>query len=167
MRDSIQSLYQQIGGKLTIDTIVELFYNKILNDYRVNRFFNSSNQHEQIVALQKLLIALLDDTMSTDAEFTDLLDNFFMAAFARSKRKSFVSGADFAFFGYIIEQDQPSTQFLSDAHAYLLKFMPDNSHYNVIMEHLTTTLQQLNLNNAIANELLIWAERGRHPVLGR
>ncbi len=160
------SLYSRMGGKPTIQALVNGFYLKLQDDYRLNRFFNSNNLTEQKQALENLLSALFSNPTTTTAQISALLDDFFMTAFARDKRKSFVGGSDFGFFGYIIEQDHPSTNYLCDAHSHLLKFMPDNSHYDVVMEHLTATLQELNLTTAIQNDVLNLAEQARNPLLG-
>lgn len=42
------SLYDQIGGEAAVDAAVELFYRKVLSDYRINRFFGKTNMEEQI-----------------------------------------------------------------------------------------------------------------------
>lgn len=161
------TLYQRIGGQATISTLVDSFYARIQDDYRLNRFFNSHDLDEQAAALKALLTAFFGGTHPASEELTVLLDNFFIAAFARDKRKSFVGGSDFGYFGYIIEQDHPSTNYLSDGHSHLLKFMPDDSNYDVIMEHLAAVLPQLNLDNALQNEILTLAEQARAAVLGK
>jgi hemoglobin len=161
------SLYERIGGKTAIHSIVETFYNKVQDDYRLNRFFNSTEQSEQIEALTALAIALCDGSSHNTEEFTALLNNFFIAAFARGKRTSFIAGSDFGFFGMVIAQDHPSNRFLSDGHRFLLKFMPDDFHYDAVIELLAATLRQLNFDSALVNEIVAWAEQGRNSVLGK
>lgn len=161
------TLYERIGGKTAIENIIDIFYAKMQDDYRLNRFFKSTEQQEQIATLKALVVALLKGSIESDEQLIVLLEAFFLAAFARDKRKSFVGGNDWGFFGYIIEQDHPSTQYLCDSHSHLLKFMPEDFHYNVVMEHLTSTLQQLNFNNALMSEVLAVAEQSRNPVLGK
>ncbi|OQK17869.1 globin [Methyloprofundus sedimenti] len=51
------SLYDQIGGEAAVDAAVELFYRKVLGDYRINRFFNKTNMEEQI-AKQKAFFTM-------------------------------------------------------------------------------------------------------------
>lgn len=167
MSDTNPTLYQRIGGQSAINTLVDSFYARMPDDYRLNRFFNSHDLDEQAATLKALLTALFGGTHPSREELTALLDNFFMAAFARDKRKSFVGGSDFGYFGYIIEQDHPSTNYLSDAHSHLLKFMPDDSNYDVIMEHLAAILPQLNLDSTVRNEILTLAEQARNAVLGK
>jgi hemoglobin len=164
---STTTLYERIGGKPAINTLVDNFYAKMQEDYRLNRFFNSKEIPEQKEALAIVLTAYFGGTSHTEEELTALVDDFFLTAFARDKRKSFVGGSDFGFFGYIIAQDHPSTQYLCDSHSHLLKFMPDDSHYDVVMEHLAASLQSLSLENGLANEVLRLAEQARNPVLGK
>lgn len=167
MSDNSPTLYERIGGASVIHQLVDSFYSKVLDDYRLNRFFNTNNVQEQTETFNALLVVLTGGSVVNAEAFHTLLDNYFMAAFARSKRKSFVGGSDFGFFGYIIEQDHPSTNYLCDGHSHLLKFMPEDSHYDVIMEHLTSTLRQYNFDNTLINNVLQLAERGRNPVLGK
>lgn len=162
----MSSIYERIGGQTAINAIVDIFYAKMQDDYRINRFFNSVNVNEQTNALKALLTALFGGSNPTEEEFIDLLDNFFMTAFARSKRKGSVSGSDFGFLGIMIAQDHPSTQYLCDNHCHLLRFMPDDFHYDAVMEHLAATLQQINLDSAVRNEVLALAEKARNGVLG-
>lgn len=37
--DKTLSLYERIGGAAAVDAAVDVFYRKVLNDYRINRFF--------------------------------------------------------------------------------------------------------------------------------
>lgn len=170
MQESIEiqrnSLYGRIGGKPVIDNIVNTFLGKMLADYRVKRFFNDHNEVEQREALQTYLVAALGTTNNTEDELIELLDNCFIACFARDKRKSFVSEADFGFFGMIISQDKPSTKVLCPAHSHLLRFMPDDSHYDIAMEHLADCLQELNIDKNLAPEILALAESARNKILG-
>ncbi|MEY4769064.1 MAG: hypothetical protein RL637_1703 [Pseudomonadota bacterium] len=161
------TLYQRIGGKTAVENIIDIFYANMQEDYRINRFFKNSEQPEQIASLKAVIIALLTGANYGDEQFMVLLENFFLTAFARDKRKSFVGGNDWGFFGYIIEQDHPSTNYLCDSHSHLLKFMPEDFHYDIVMEHLTAALQQLNLNSVLIHEILIIAEQGRKPLLGK
>lgn len=170
MQESIEiqrnSLYGRIGGKSVIDNIVNNFLDKMLADYRVKRFFNDHNEVEQREALQTYLAAALGTANNTEDQLIELLDNCFIACFARDKRKSFVSEADFGFFGMIISQDKPSTKVLCPAHSHLLRYMPDDSHYDIVMEHLADCLQELNIDKNLAPEILALAESARNQILG-
>ena len=44
-----ESLYERIGGEAAVNTAVEVFYRKVLNDYRINRFFGNTDMDQQIV----------------------------------------------------------------------------------------------------------------------
>jgi truncated hemoglobin YjbI len=161
------SLYDRLGGRAGVSDLVDIFYAKMQDDYRLNRFFNSTDQTEQADTLKALVAVFLDDSRHSDEEITSLLDKFFMAAFARNKRKSFVGGSDFGFLGIIIEQDHPSTKYLCDSHSHLLKFMPESFHYDAVMENLAASLEQLNHSSSLIREVLELAEQGRNPLLGK
>ncbi len=45
---SSESLYDRIGGEAAVNAAVDLFYRKVLNDYRINRFFDKTDMDEQI-----------------------------------------------------------------------------------------------------------------------
>mgnify|MGYP000671529408 CR=1 FL=1 len=51
------SLYDRIGGEAAVDAAVELFYRKVLNDYRINRFFGKTDMETQI-AKQKAFFTM-------------------------------------------------------------------------------------------------------------
>ncbi len=42
------SLYERIGGEAAVNAAVELFYKKVMDDYRINRFFNHTDMAQQI-----------------------------------------------------------------------------------------------------------------------
>ncbi len=42
------SLYERIGGEAAVSAAVELFYRKVLTDYRINRFFSTTDMDQQI-----------------------------------------------------------------------------------------------------------------------
>ncbi len=52
-----ESLYDRIGGEAAVNAAVELFYRKVLNDHRINRFFDSTDMESQI-AKQKAFFTL-------------------------------------------------------------------------------------------------------------
>ena len=52
-----KSLYDRIGGEAAVNAAVELFYRKVLNDYRINRFFDKTDMEEQI-AKQKAFFTM-------------------------------------------------------------------------------------------------------------
>lgn len=51
------SLFERIGGEAAVNAAVELFYRKVLEDYRINRFFDNTNMEEQI-AKQKAFFTM-------------------------------------------------------------------------------------------------------------
>ena len=52
-----ESLYERIGGEAAVNAAVELFYRKVLNDYRINRFFGDTDMDKQI-AKQKAFFTM-------------------------------------------------------------------------------------------------------------
>ncbi len=156
------SLYERLGGENTIAKLVENFYQKMLDDYRVSRFFNDTEYDKQRDALKNLVTAIFKQH-----EFQALLTPFFMSAFARFKDKERLPESGFAYFGYIIDQNHPSPKWLCDSHSHLLKFMPEDSHYDILITHLTSSLQELQIDNALAKEVLVLAESGRNSLLGK
>jgi truncated hemoglobin YjbI len=150
-----------------INQIIEVLYDKMLDDYRINRFFNPTPASEQTGALKILINTLLSGQKYQDQQ--ELLDDYFMAAFARSNAKhSLVTGNDFAFLLDVIGgQEIRTITRICDAHSHLLKLEPDDSNFDVVMEHLDSTLSQLRLDQSIKTQLLNIAESARDPVLGR
>lgn len=99
------NLYQRLGAE-NVNEIVENFYEKLLDDYRVRRFFNDSGKKEQLATFKAVVNAALTGS-SNDAAFIRLVSDFFMAAFARFKDKELLPESSFAYFGMIISQDHP------------------------------------------------------------
>lgn len=52
-----QTLYERIGGEAAVNAAVELFYRKVLSDYRINRFFSNTVMEEQL-AKQKAFFTM-------------------------------------------------------------------------------------------------------------
>lgn len=52
-----ESLYQRIGGEAAVSAAVELFYRKVLADYRINRFFDNADMEKQL-AKQKAFFTM-------------------------------------------------------------------------------------------------------------
>ncbi len=51
------SLFEQLGGEAAIDAAVDIFYRKVLADYRINRFFDNSDMEKQ-AAKQKAFLTM-------------------------------------------------------------------------------------------------------------
>ena len=43
------TLYDKIGGAAAVNAAVDVFYRKVLNDYRINRFFDGIDMDAQAV----------------------------------------------------------------------------------------------------------------------
>ncbi|MGZ8153274.1 MAG: group I truncated hemoglobin [Methylovulum sp.] len=52
-----QTLYERIGGEPAVNAAVDIFYRKVLNDYRINRFFDNTDMDKQI-AKQKAFFTM-------------------------------------------------------------------------------------------------------------
>jgi hemoglobin len=161
-----ENLYQRLGGENAVNALVESFYEKMLDDYRVRRFFNATEQDKQLDALKALVAAILVGHANDD-DFKLLMRDFFMSAFARFKAKELIPESGLDFFAHIVGEDSHSSKFLCDSHSHLLTFIPNDTQYDIVMEHLTTSLEQLNVESSIAAEVLAVAESGRNSVLGK
>jgi hemoglobin len=51
------TLYERIGGEPAVNAAVDIFYRKVLNDYRINRFFGNTDMDTQI-AKQKAFFTM-------------------------------------------------------------------------------------------------------------
>lgn len=51
------TLFERIGGEAAVTAAVELFYRKVLSDYRINRFFGNTDMEAQI-AKQKAFFTM-------------------------------------------------------------------------------------------------------------
>ena len=160
------SNHLDIGDEVLLENIVDALYGRMLDDYRINRFFRGRPAAEQSEPLKAYLKALLGPANNNDSE---LLDEYFMAAFARTDAKrSLVTGNDFAFLLDIVGGREIRTiTLLCDAHSHLMKLNPDDFHYDVVMAHLADSLEQLEVAEHVAKQVLAIAESAREGVLGR
>lgn len=120
-----QTLYERIGGEPAVDAAVNIFYRKVLNDFRINRFFDNADMDKQI-AKQKA---------------------FFTMAFGGPNN---YTGKD-----------------MRNAHAHLVKMGLNDSHFDAVMEHLGTTLVELNVPQDLIAEAAAIALSTRDDVLGK
>jgi hemoglobin len=51
------SLFEQLGGEAAVDAAVDIFYRKVLNDRRINRFFEGVDMDKQ-AAKQKAFLTM-------------------------------------------------------------------------------------------------------------
>lgn len=150
-----------------LEQIIDKCFEKMQDDYRVNRFFNSNPLTEQTKPLKALVKKVLNGARVH--EHLNLLDEFFRAAFARSNAKpSLVTGNDFAFLLDVIGgQDIQVITPLCLCHSFLLKLGPDDDHYNILLEQLGAALDELKVGAQLQQQLLDFAESGREGALGR
>jgi len=52
-----QALYDRIGGEAAVNAAVDIFYRKVLNDHRINRFFDNVDMEKQ-AAKQKAFLTM-------------------------------------------------------------------------------------------------------------
>jgi hemoglobin len=166
---AVSQTHTHLADETLIGAIVDVLYDKMLDDYRVNRFFSSRPVAEQTGPLKVYLNAALAGRNNTESELLELLDDYFMAGFARTNAKrSLVSGNDFAFLLDIVGGREIRTiTLLCDAHSHLIKLGPDDFHYDIAMEHLADSLKALELTDDVVDRILVMAESARGGVLGR
>lgn len=119
------TLFDQLGGVAAVDAAVDIFYRKVLTDYRINRFFDNTDMEAQ-AAKQKAFLTM---------------------AFGGPNN---YTGTD-----------------MRNAHARLVKMGLNNDHFNIVMEHLTATLQELNVPQELIAQVAAIAETTRNDVLGK
>lgn len=52
-----KTLYDRLGGEPAVNAAVDIFYRKVLNDYRINRFFDNVDMEKQ-AAKQKAFLTM-------------------------------------------------------------------------------------------------------------
>jgi len=119
------SLFDQLGGADAVDAAVEVFYRKVLEDYRINRFFDSSDMERQA-----------------------------------AKQKAFLT---MAFGG----PNDYSGKDMRTAHARFVKMGLSDSHFNIVLEHLSATLVELSVPPALIAQVMALAETTRADVLNK
>ncbi|MBM4208173.1 MAG: group 1 truncated hemoglobin [Gammaproteobacteria bacterium] len=50
-----ESLFNRLGGEAAVNAAVDVFYRKVLNDHRINRFFTNSDMDKQIAKQRAFL----------------------------------------------------------------------------------------------------------------
>ncbi|AEG00723.1 hypothetical protein [Methylomonas methanica] len=166
--------YEHLADENLISRIVDVFYQDLLDDYRVNRYFYSRPVEEQTKPLKLLIQALLNRSQFTDKQVWELANDFFTAAFARGNAKpSLVNNRDFAFLeafvtGDIVNAGKPSELILlCPAHSHLIRLQPNDENYDAVIDNLAAALKQLNIADNVASQILAFAECGRDGTLGR
>jgi hemoglobin len=119
------TLFDKLGGEAAVNAAVDIFYRKVLADYRINRFFEHSDMEKQ-AAKQKAFLTM---------------------AFGGPNN---YTGTD-----------------MRTAHAHLVKMGLNDSHFDAVMEHLASTLAELNVPQELIAQVAAIAESTRNDVLGR
>ncbi|MDD1627573.1 MAG: group 1 truncated hemoglobin [Methylococcaceae bacterium] len=120
-----KTLYERLGGEPAVNAAVDIFYRKVLNDYRINRFFDDVDMEKQA-----------------------------------AKQKAFLTMAFGGPHSYTGED-------MRKGHAHLVKMGLDDSHFDAVVEHLVSTLEELNVPQELITEVVAICETTRNDVLGR
>lgn len=157
-----------LNDESLVSNVIDSLYGKMLDDYRINRFFFTRPMAEQCTALKTFINAVLNNSQ-TNNNIPELLDAYFTIAFARTNAKpSLVNNRDFAFLLDIVGgKDIRPINLLCPAHSFLMKLLPDDEHYDVVMELLLVSLRELNISGSLADSIVAFAESGRDSLLGR
>ncbi|MDD2761408.1 MAG: group 1 truncated hemoglobin [Methylomonas sp.] len=49
------TLYERLGGEAAVNAAVDIFYDKVLDDYRINRFFDKTDMEKQLEHLKAFM----------------------------------------------------------------------------------------------------------------
>lgn len=120
-----ETLFQRLGGAPAIQAAVDVFYERMLADERVARFFDDVDMEQQ-KGKQRAFLA-------------------------------FVTGAPTKYTG----------QDMRAGHAHLLERGLDDSHVDVVIQHLGETLAGLGVSDADVADVAALAESVRDDVLSR
>lgn len=158
-----------------LSKIVDVWYAKMRDDYRINRYFYDRPLDEQTKPLKHLLSALLGSEPAAPPLLSELADEAFTAAFARGNAKpSLVNNRDFAFLGALIngnivgdDDGAPRLTLLCPAHSHFLRLQPIDDVYDFALNLLQATLDQLNVANDISHQLMAFVASGKDSVMGR
>jgi hemoglobin len=120
-----KSLYERLGGEEAVKAAVDRFYDKMIADDRVARFFARTDMDQQ-----------------------------------RLKQRGFLT---FAFGG----PNNYTGRNMREGHAHLLEQGLNDSHVDIVIEHLGSTLRELNVSEPDIAEVAAIANSVRDDVLGR
>ncbi len=56
-KEEAQTLFEKLGGEAAVDAAVDIFYRRVLSDYRINRFFDNVDMEKQ-AAKQKAFLTM-------------------------------------------------------------------------------------------------------------
>lgn len=119
------SLFERLGGKDAVNAAVDVFYDKITKDDRVNFFFDQTNMTLQ-----------------------------------RAKQKAFLT---MAFGG----PNNYTGRTMREAHKKSVDRGLNETHFNIIVEHLAGTLKELGVNDNDISEVANIASSVKNDVLNK
>lgn len=120
-----KSLFERLGGQDAVNTAVDIFYRKMLEDERVSYFFDDVDMNQQIL-----------------------------------KQKGFLT---MVFGG----PHQYSGKGMREGHTHLLKRGLNDTHVDIVIEHLGATLKELGAATEDIEQVAAIANSVRDDVLGR
>jgi len=155
--------------------VIDVWYAKMRDDYRITRYFYDRPLTEQAAPLKQLLCSLLGSEPVEPQKLSELADAAFTAAFARGNAKpSLVNNRDFAFLGTLMngnivgdDDGAPRLTLLCPAHSHFLRLNPIDDVYEVAVELLQAALDQLNVADEAAMRLTRFVASGKDSVMGR
>ncbi|MAU41527.1 MAG: group 1 truncated hemoglobin [Kordiimonas sp.] len=121
----MSTLYERLGGRAAVEAAVDIFYDKMLADDRVNYFFDKTNMEVQ-VAKQKAFLTMVFDGPNN------------------------YTGLD-----------------MRNGHKHLVERGLNDSHVDIVIEHLGNTLKELGAAEADIAEVAAIANSVRDDVLNR
>lgn len=120
-----ESLYDRIGGDYAVNAAVDSFYEKVLEDSRINPFFEGISMDAQIGKLKSFLKMAFGDRTTYNAER------------------------------------------LRAAHAPLVDQGMNDTHIDILIGHMESTLKEQNVPSALIKEAITIINSYRDDVLCR
>ena len=119
------SLFEQMGGAAAVNAAVDIFYEKVINDHRVNRFFQGVDMELQAEKQRNFLTVALGGPNNYTGES------------------------------------------MRAGHAHLVAKGLNDTHFDVIVEHLGATLTELGVPADLIGQAAAIVETTRADVLGK
>lgn len=157
-----------------LSQMVDAWYTKMLDDYRINRYFYPRPLAEQTTPLKALLANLLSGQPVAAQHLSEMADAAFTAAFARGNAKpSMVNNRDFAFLGALMngnivgdDDGTPRLTLLCPGHSHFLRLQPIDEVFDIALELLQATSAEIGLDRESGDKLLAWMATAKGGIMG-